>query len=104
LAGYAWGCRARPGAADGSRLVPTEASGLYTPGRDGGGYLLSLRGRTLVAQEFDPVSLKLLGEFRQVAEPVTSSGASTQMNPTASAGGLLLDSASNTVSQFSWVD
>ena len=56
------------------RLVPTETNGLYAPGGDGKGYLLWLRGGTLVAQEFDPSTLKLAGEPHPLADPVARIG------------------------------
>ncbi len=56
------------------RLVAADANGLYAPGGDGRSYLLWLRGGTLVAQEFDPATLKLNGEPHQIADPVTRSG------------------------------
>jgi Tol biopolymer transport system component len=57
-----------------------------------------------VAQEFDPATLKLAGEPQPVADPVTSVGLTGGMNVAASAGGLLLYSAFNTRSQFTWAD
>ena len=90
--------------ADGARLVSAEANGLYAPGSDGRGYLLWLRGGTLVAQEFDLGTLTLAGEFHRIADPVSSSGVSTQMNVAASAGGLMLYSAFKTLAQFTWID
>jgi serine/threonine protein kinase len=89
---------------DAVRLVSADANALYTPGGDGRGYLLWLRGGTLVAQELDPATLKLAGEPQPVADPVTSVGITGQMNVAASAGGLLLYSAFNTRGQFTLID
>ena len=86
------------------RLLPTDTNALYAPGGDGKGYLLWLRGGTLVAQEFDPSTLKLAGEPHPLADPVARIGIMGQMNVAVSAGGLLLYSASNVFSQFTWLD
>jgi Tol biopolymer transport system component len=86
------------------RLVPTDTNGLYAPGGDGKGYLLWLRGGTLVAQEFQPSTLKLAGEPHPLADPVARVGIVGQMNVAVSTGGMLLYSASNVFSQFTWLD
>ena len=86
------------------RLVPTDTNGLFAPGSDGKGYLLWLRGGTLVAQEFNPSTLKLAGEPHPLADPVARVGIVGQMNVAVSTGGMLLYSASNVVSQFIWLD
>ena len=93
---------ATPAAA--KRLVPADTNGLYAPGADGKGYLLWLRGGTLVAQELDLATLTLTGETHQIADPVTSVGIANQMNVAVSAGGLLLYRAANTPGQFTWID
>jgi Tol biopolymer transport system component len=90
--------------AEAKRLVPTDANALYAPGGDGRGYLLWLRGGTLVAQELDPVTLTLTGEQVHVADPVTRVGTTSQMNVAVSAGGLLLYSSVNARRQFTWID
>jgi len=90
--------------AEGVRLVPANANGLYASGADGRGCLLWLRGATLIAQDFDLATLKLVGEPHPIADPVTSTWGSTQMNVAASAGGLLLYSAYNTLAQFASID
>jgi hypothetical protein len=86
------------------RLVPTDTNALYAPGGDGKGYLLWLRGGTLVAQELDPGTLTLTGEQVHIADPVTRVGTTSQMNVAVSAGGLLLYSAVNARRQFTWID
>ena len=58
------------------RLAPTDTNGLYAPGGDGKGYLLWLRGGTLVAEEFNPSTLKLAGEPHPLADPVARIGIS----------------------------
>jgi dipeptidyl aminopeptidase/acylaminoacyl peptidase len=86
------------------RVLPTETNGLYAPGGDGKGYLLWLQSGTLVAQEFDLSTLKLAGEAHRLANPVARIGILNQMSVAVSAGGMLLYSASNTLSQFTWLD
>ena len=86
------------------RLLTTDTNALYAPGGDGKSYLLWLRGGTLVAQELDLGTLTLVGEPHAVADPVSSIGIMGAMNVAVSAGGLLLYSASNTLSQFTWLD
>jgi eukaryotic-like serine/threonine-protein kinase len=93
---------AKPG--ERMRLLATETNALYAPGGDGRSYLLWLRDGTLVAREFDTGTLKLEGEPHSVADPVAKIGLMGQMNVAVSAGGLLLYSASNNVSQFTWLD
>jgi serine/threonine protein kinase len=92
----------RPG--DRVRMFATDTNALYTPGGDGRSYLLWLRGGTLVAQEFDAGSLKLKGEPLRLVELVARIGILGHMNVSASAGGLLLYSASNASGQFTWLD
>ena len=84
------------------QLLTTDTNALYAPGGDGRSYLLWLRGGVLVAQEFDAGTLKLEGEPYPVADPVAKIGLLGQMNAAVSADGLLLYSASNTLSQFTW--
>ncbi len=86
------------------QLLTTDTNALYAPGGDGRSYLLWLRGGILVAQEFDAGTLKLEGEPHPVADPVAKIGILGQMNAAVSAGGLLLYSASNPLSQFTWFD
>ena len=86
------------------RVAATETNGLYASGGDGKGYLLWLRGGTLVAQEFDPSTLRLAGEPHPLADPVAKIGILGQMNVAVSAGGILLYSASNTLSQLTSFD
>src|SRR2546422_292777 len=54
--------------------------------------------------KFDPGTLKLAGEFHLVSDPVSKILTLGAMNVAVSAGGLLLYSASNTLSQFTWFD
>jgi hypothetical protein len=82
--------------------VPSTA--VYAPGGDGKNYLLWLRGGVLVAQELDVNAIKLLGEARPVADPVSGAGFNGQINVAVSANGLLLYSTNNTLSQLTWLD
>src|SRR5207249_1010631 len=67
-------------------------------------YLLWLRSGTLVAQEFDPSTLKLAGDPHPLTDPVARIGILSHMIAAVSAGGMLLYSASNVSSQFTWLD
>jgi eukaryotic-like serine/threonine-protein kinase len=86
------------------RLLTTDTGALYVPGNDGKNYLVWQREGKLVAQEFDPDTLKLLGEFRTISDQVAASAPIGHMIAAASANGLLLFSSANTVSQFTWFD
>jgi Tol biopolymer transport system component/predicted Ser/Thr protein kinase len=85
------------------RLMASDSTAIYAPGGDGKGYLLWLRGETLLAQEFDPVSLKFEGEPHAIADGV-SVLASGQVNAATSANGLLLYSTDGNLGQFRWFD
>jgi eukaryotic-like serine/threonine-protein kinase len=80
------------------RLVTTDTSATYASG-----FLLWVRGTTLMAQPFDPVKLKLTGEPAPVADPVGKSATTGRMNVAASNNGLLLYSASGS-NQLTWLD
>jgi hypothetical protein len=82
--------------------VTTASSGVYAAAPSGKHYLLWLRGSTLVAQELDPESLKLIGEPHAIADPVGSLNGVT--NVSASGNGLLVYGTSNLTSQFRWFD
>ena len=92
-----------------TQLLATDTNALYAPAGDGAGNerkgkLLWLRGGTLVAQNFDPATLKLSGAPQPVADPVARMSAHRQMEVAVSATGVLLYSASNPLRQFTWVD
>ncbi len=86
------------------QLVNTDTNAIFSRGANGLDYLLWLRGTTLMAQQFDPVALKLSGEPRPVADPVSSIGSQGYLNLTASANGMLLYDASTDAGQFTWFD
>ena len=84
-------------------LLTTGTAALYAPGNDGRNYLAWEHQGTLVGQEFDPDTLKLVGEFRTISKQVgTSPGG--QMMAAVSSNGLLLYSNAATASQFTWFD
>ncbi len=90
------------------QLLRTDANAWYVP-TDGTvdhhkGYLLWLRGATLLAQPFDADKLQLSGEARAIASPVAHYGVSGQMYLSASATGTLLYGGSYALNQFTWVD
>jgi Tol biopolymer transport system component/tRNA A-37 threonylcarbamoyl transferase component Bud32 len=80
------------------RLVATDTNAIYASG-----YLLWMRGSTLMAQPFDAKKLKLSGEPARVADPVGKSAITGRMNVAASGNGLLLYSASGS-NQLTWLD
>ena len=87
------------------KLLTGLADALYAPGGDGKEYLLWLRETTLVAQEFDSAGLKLKGEPRPVAYPVTTTGISHRMLAGVSANGLLVYHGEGfSKAQFNWLD
>jgi eukaryotic-like serine/threonine-protein kinase len=85
------------------KLVTTNSSGVYATGADGKGYLLWLRGRALVAQEFDLDTLRFAGEPHPIAESLSLSSIG-QMNVASSANGRLLYGAFGASTQFTWFD
>jgi hypothetical protein len=80
------------------RLTASESQAVYAAG-----YLLWLRGDTLVAQDFDLAALKLSGEPHSVASPVSRIGMNGQINVSA-ANGMLLYFAARNLSQLTWFD
>ncbi|MBV9771235.1 MAG: PD40 domain-containing protein, partial [Bryobacterales bacterium] len=80
------------------RLAATDTNAIYASG-----YLLWMRGTTLVAQPFDPEKLKVTGDPAPVADPVGKSPITGRMNVAASSNGLLLYSASGS-NQLTWLD
>ncbi|MBL8291166.1 MAG: PD40 domain-containing protein [Bryobacterales bacterium] len=79
------------------RLLATSGPGMYA-----GGHLFWLRGRTLLAQRFDPETFTLSGERAAIADPV-GMGALGRIFAAASATGLLVHGRVGGA-QFSWVD
>jgi eukaryotic-like serine/threonine-protein kinase len=80
------------------RLLSTDTNAIFASG-----YLLWMRGTTLMAQRFDPKKLKLIGDPMPVADPVGKSAITGRMNVAASSNGLLLYSASGS-NQLTWLD
>jgi serine/threonine protein kinase len=85
------------------KLLSTDGNAVYAPAGNGRGYLLWLRGSTLVAQELDVAKLRMVGTPHPVADPVSKVVAGL-MNASVSANGLLLYSSANPLIQFTWVD
>jgi hypothetical protein len=79
-------------------LVTTDTNAIYASG-----YLLWMRGTTLMAQPFDSRKLKPTGEAAPLADPVGKSAITGRMNVAASSNGLLLYSASGS-NQLTWLD
>ena len=91
------------------QLLATDTNALYAPAADGShnnrkGYLLWLRGGTLVAQDFDAVALKLSGVPHPVADPVARIGTPGQMQVSVSGTGILLYNSNSPARQLRWVD
>jgi Tol biopolymer transport system component len=85
-------------------VLRTATNALYAPVGDGKGYLLWLRGGTLVGQEFDPATLKVTGEPHKLADPVANSPQLGEMYVAVPGGRTLLYSSSTLSSQFTWLD
>jgi Tol biopolymer transport system component len=86
------------------RLLSTAAGAVYTTDRAGKGYLLWLRAGTLVAQEFDPDSLKLIDDPQPLADGIASENIGN-INVTASKNGMLLYAhALAAQNQLMWLD
>jgi Tol biopolymer transport system component/tRNA A-37 threonylcarbamoyl transferase component Bud32 len=80
------------------RLITTDTNAIYASG-----YLLWVRGSTLLAQPFDAKKLKLSGEPRPVADPVGKSAITGRMNVAVSTNGFLLYSTVGS-NQLTWLD
>jgi Tol biopolymer transport system component len=94
---------ARP--AERVKLLSTDSSAIYGSGPDGKGYLLWLRSGTLVAQEFQPETLKLGGEPHAIAEPMRSNYPLGLTKAAVSMGGVLLfGNLLDTLGQLTWFD
>jgi eukaryotic-like serine/threonine-protein kinase len=85
-------------------LVTTDTGALYAPGNDSRDYLIWQREGQLGAQEFDPRTLKMIGEFRTISDQVGMNETIGGMVAGVSANGLLLYSGANTIGQLTWFD
>ena len=70
---------AKPGEQASKKLLPDVSAAVYVPsadssGRSGKGYLLFVRGGTLMAQPFDSQKLEMNGEAVPIAERITLAG------------------------------
>jgi Tol biopolymer transport system component len=87
--------------------MQSQAAGLYMPSRDGrSGYLLFLRGETLLAQAFDPSALKFGGEPVRIADQVGGYLSDYAGNPgfSVSPDVLAYHSLAGPRSQLVWLD
>jgi Tol biopolymer transport system component len=85
-------------------LFSSSTNAVFAQDPSGQGYLLHLRGATLLAQKFDPKSLKLSGELTPVADPVGALVGLFQMSVTTSANGALIYDSFGSASQLAWFD
>jgi hypothetical protein len=69
---YVGSVDAKPEEQSSIRLLATNRQAYYSPSGGGTGHLIFLRDTTLMAQPFDPVSLKLSGEAVPIADNVES--------------------------------
>ena len=81
-------------------ILKEDAAPVYAPGageigKRGDGFLLWIRGTTLLAQAFDPSTMRLAGESRVLANPAWTVAVSSS---------LLLYDPAPAMSQFAWVD
>ena len=81
-------------------ILKEDAAPVYAPragelGKRGDGFLLWIRGTTLLAQAFDPSTMRLAGESMVLANPAWTVAVSS---------GLLLYDPAPAMSQFAWVD
>jgi dipeptidyl aminopeptidase/acylaminoacyl peptidase len=81
-------------------ILKEDAAPVYAPGaggigKRGDGFLLWIRGTTLLAQAFDPITMRRAGEPMVLADPAWTVAVSPSV--------LLYDTAP-TMSQFAWVD
>ena len=86
-----------------TRLVTTNSFAMYTPGRDGTGYLLWQSGSTLVARAFDATTFRFAGEPRPIAEGVGVNAAAGYVAAAVSANGTLLY-GSQSLERLTWFD
>ena len=81
-------------------ILKEDAAPVYAPrageiGKRGDGFLLWIRGTTLLAQAFDPNTMRLAGESMVLANPAWTVAVSSS---------LLLYDPAPAMSQFAWVD
>jgi hypothetical protein len=85
------------------KLLSTESKSVYASGANGKGYILWVRSGSLVAQEFNPHTLRLAGEPRQIVESLQQTREG-EVYVSASDTGLLLYGKSEELMQFAWWD
>jgi hypothetical protein len=85
------------------KVVTTASKPAYVSAPDGKKYLLWTRGTTLLAQQFDPNTLRLVGEEQAIADAPNGTSES-EMHVAASNDGLLLYGTFRSAAQFAWWD
>jgi Tol biopolymer transport system component len=87
-------------------LMETESRVQYAPPRHPGepGYLLFLRGASLLAQVFDPEGLELSGEPLPIAQNLVFYGSTLSANFSVSGNGVLVYQAGYPNSELKWYD
>ena len=97
---------ARPEQQSSKALVASNSQPVYAPSTDPGtGYLLFVRGLTLMAQPFDNRRLELKGQAAPVAEfGKNDSGGATYVSFSASANDVLVPRAYSLGNQLTWYD
>jgi len=89
------------GSSDSKLLLPADSNALYAPP----GYLLFLRGRSLMAQPFDAGSRKLKGDAFPIAELVASpQNYRLGLFSVSQSGLLVYQTGENLRTQFAWFD
>jgi Tol biopolymer transport system component len=85
------------------KLLTTESKAVYASDANGKGYILWMRSGSLVAQEFNPHTLRLGGEPQQIVESLQQTHAG-EVYVSASGTGLLLYGKSEELMQLAWWD
>ncbi len=89
--------------ADRVKVLTNISNAVYAADNSGKGYLLYIRGATLMAQEFDASARKLSGEPRAIADSVAYTGTLGHAEVSASTAGSLLYTSPIRY-QFTWFD
>ncbi len=89
--------------ADRVKILTTISNAVYAPDNSGKGYLLFIRGASLMAQEFDASARKISGEPRAIADSVAFVGTLNHSQVSASTAGSLVYTSPIRY-QFTWFD
>jgi Tol biopolymer transport system component len=102
---YAGSIDEPPEKQDRQRLLATNRQAYYARSPRGGGYLVFLRERTLVAQPFDAAAMKLSGEPFPIADGVDSfANANYGLFTVSDTGTLVYRTGSASQMSLTWVD